>query len=229
MGIIGPGAETGRQARLRGVCPYGRGGSSPLLGTATINILINMAFFTGKGDDGTTKKFDTPSGERLSKDSAIIEALGCLDEVNSYLGQCKIESQKWNYRLGKTGPFFFDLVHDMQENLFIVQAEFAGAPKRIKKTKVTALEKILKEIEKELPPIRSFFISGGTELATRFDFARTLARRAERRAVSVKKVESLKIGKNTIAYLNRLSSVLYALARLSNYKFGAEEKPPLYK
>ncbi len=187
-----------------------------------------MALFTGKGDSGTTKKFDTPSGKRSSKDSPIIEVLGCLDEVNSYLGQCKVESQKWNYRLGKSGPFFFDLVHDMQQNLFIVQAEFAGAPKKIKKTKVIALERILKEIEKELPPIRSFFISGGTELATRFDFARTLARRAERRAVSVTKSESLKVGKNTLAYLNRFSSVLYALARLSNYRFGIQEEPPSY-
>ncbi len=188
-----------------------------------------MALFTGKGDDGTTKKFDTPSGKRLSKDSAIIEVLGCLDEVNSYLGQCKVESQKWNYRLGKAGPFFFDLVHDMQQSLFVVQAEFAGAPKRIKKIKVTALEKVLKEIEKEMPPIRSFFISGGIELATRFDFARTLTRRTERRAVSVTRIESLKIDKNTMAYLNRLSSVLYALARLSNYRFGIREEPPSYK
>jgi ATP:cob(I)alamin adenosyltransferase len=85
------------------------------------------------------------------------------------------------------------------------------------------------EIEKVLPPINSFFISGSTELSATFDFARTLARRAERRVVSVKEEGKVTVNENTMAYLNRLSSLLYALARISSHIDGAEEPKPTYK
>jgi cob(I)alamin adenosyltransferase len=83
-------------------------------------------------------------------------------------------------------------------------------------------------IEKELPPIKSFFISGGTELAALFDVSRTMARRAERRVIKALEEESVKIGAPTSAFLNRLSSLLYALARLSNHKSGIKESAPTY-
>ena len=91
------------------------------------------------------------------------------------------------------------------------------------------VEKLVDAIEKELPLIKTFFISGGTELAALFDVARTLARRAERRVVAVKEESKARIGADTLAYLNRLSSLLYALARLSNHLAGISEEPPTYK
>ncbi|MEK7104679.1 MAG: ATP:cob(I)alamin adenosyltransferase, partial [Patescibacteria group bacterium] len=82
---------------------------------------------------------------------------------------------------------------------------------------------------KELPPIKTFFISGGTELASVFDIARTIARRAERRVIAVADEGKIEIKASTKAYLNRLSSVLYAFARLANHKAGISEESPDYK
>jgi cob(I)alamin adenosyltransferase len=190
-----------------------------------------MALFTGKGDDGTTKTFNCPPGKRISKSSAIAEALGSMDEVNSFLGLCKVKSEE--KKLSFQGISFESIVHEIQQNLFIVQAELAGADKSIEKEKVSKMEDLINEIEKELPPINSFFISGGTELAAIFDVSRTLARRAERRVVAVqeslREEENREIGEYTRAYLNRLSSMLYALARLSNHLSGIKEEPPSYK
>jgi cob(I)alamin adenosyltransferase len=127
------------------------------------------------------------------------------------------------------GLLFGDLIHKIQENLFIVQAELAGANKTITKEKVTELEDIIQAIEKELPPIKTFFISGGTSLAALFDCARTLVRRAERRVVQVSESKAVSVSKHTLAYLNRLSSVLYALARLTNHKSDTLENAPTYR
>lgn len=124
---------------------------------------------------------------------------------------------------------FATIVLGIQQNIFIIQAELAGAPKAITKEKVLEVERLVDSAEKELPPIKTFFISGGTELAAFFDVARTLARRAERRVVAVHEGEKIKISPETLSYLNRLSSLLYALARLSNHKSGIQEIPPGYK
>lgn len=174
--------------------------------------------FTGKGDDGTTSTFGC--NQRLSKSSAIAEALGTLDEVNSFLGTIKTY---------KSSPQpLVEMIDNVQHNLFIVQAEVAGSNKHIAEEKVRELETIINGIEKELPPIKSFFVSGGTELAALLDFARTLARRAERRVVEVHEEKLKTIHKDTLAYLNRLSSLLYALARHTNHKAGIPEQAPHY-
>ena len=174
--------------------------------------------YTRKGDNGTTKTFGCD--QRISKSSAIAEALGTMDEINSFLGICKVMGEK----LG-----FAEIVNNAQQNLFTIQAELAGADKKIGEDKVKEIESIVDGIEKELPPIKTFFVSGGTELAACFDFARTLARRAERRVVGVHEEGQVKVGEQTLAYLNRLSSLLYALARLTNHKSGIKEESPSYK
>ncbi len=184
-----------------------------------------MALYTKKGDSGTTGTFGCD--QRISKSSAIAEALGTLDEINSFLGICKIKSDVTSYMLQVTRVS--DIANGVQQNLFIIQAELAGADKTIAKDKVEEVEKIIDGIEKELPPIKTFFVSGGTELAATFDFARTLARRAERRVVEVSENGDRKVGEHTLAYLNRLSSLLYALARLSNHEAGITEEKPEYK
>lgn len=185
--------------------------------------------YTRRGDDGTTKTFGAEN--RISKSSALAEALGSMDEVNSFLGLCKVEAEKWNYsvRIGAKSITLAAIVHEVQENLFIIQAELAGADKKILPSKVKKLETYIDTIEKELPPIKSFFISGGTELAARFDTARTLARRAERRVVLVDETGLRKMKTASKKYMNRLSSVLYALARYSNFVYGVVEKAPTYK
>ena len=181
--------------------------------------------YTRKGDNGTTKTFGCD--QRISKSSLVAEALGTLDEVNSFFGLAKVQSVKAQFSLD--GRPFPDIIHEVQKNLFIVQAEIAGAPKTIEEEKVKHLEFLVDKAEQEMPPIKTFFISGGTEIAATFDFSRTLARRAERRVVAVSEEGQIKVGQFTLAYLNRLSSLLYALARLSNHKSGITEVAPDYK
>lgn len=180
--------------------------------------------YTRKGDNGSTKTFGCD--QRISKSSAIAEALGSLDEANSFLGIVK--TLEGIDKLMISTASFKEIIHQIQENLFIIQAEVAGAEKTIGEEKVKAVEMIIADIEKILPPIKTFFISGGTNIASAFDFSRTLARRAERRVVAVSEEGLVKVGPHTLAYLNRLSSLLYALARLSNHKSGINERSPIY-
>src|SRR3989344_3491425 len=202
-----------------------------------------MALFTGKGDNGTTLLFSKKDGRaktfgcdqrRISKSSSVAAALGSLDEINSFLGLCKIKAREKGFTvsgLKSNGEElkFEVLVHDLQKSLFIVQAELAGAPKTITEGKVKEMEEQINFIEKIMPPIKTFFISGGSELAALFDVARTLSRRAERRVVAAREEGVVKIGDFTGAYLNRLSSMLYALARLSNHLSNIKEEAPDYK
>lgn len=193
--------------------------------------------FTGKGDGGTTKTFGC--NQRISKSSAITEALGSLDEINSFLGLVKIKASDVVFPL-ESGPINLpETINRIQQDLFIVQAELAGADKTIAEEKVKWLEQIINEVEKCLPPITTFFVSGGCELAALSDIARTIARRAERRVVGVVEeardiqpaLEETKevVGKFTLAYLNRLSSVLYATARMANHLGGITEESPKYE
>jgi cob(I)alamin adenosyltransferase len=91
------------------------------------------------------------------------------------------------------------------------------------------MESMIDEMEREMPPIKTFFISGGTELAALFDISRTLARKAERRAVAAVEKKEIVLDPTTLAFLNRLSSLMYALARLTNHKSGINEVPPRYE
>lgn len=186
--------------------------------------------YTRKGDEGTTKTLDT--GARISKASALPEALGTLDEVNSFVGLARALTARQPTRtlkLGKRACSVPELLHEVQENLFIVQAELAGADKKIPKAKVTRAELITDSIEKSIPPITGFSIAGGTELSALLDVTRTLARRAERRCIGVHEANLRALSKHTLAYLNRLSSVLFALARYANFAAGIEEEKPTYR
>lgn len=184
--------------------------------------------YTRKGDGGTTKLFGCDQ-KRISKSSAVAEALGNLDEINSFLGFAKVRAKEQGLVVKSLNEPVEKLVHEIQHTLFIVQAEMAGAEKTVSEAKVKRAEQIIDSIEAEMPPIKSFFVSGGTELGATFDFARTIARRAERRVVSVVEEESRPIGEHTRQFLNRLSSVLYAFARYANFSAGVKEEPPTYE
>ena len=177
--------------------------------------------YTGKGDNGTTKLFGCD--QRMSKSSAIAEALGSVDEINSLLGIVKMEGGAMTAIDGKN---YHDLLSDVQQDLFVIQAELAGADKHVDEARVKKVEAWINAIEGELPPITSFFVSGGTTLAATCDYARTVARRAERAVVRALEIHDPNTKPPLFQYLNRLSSLLYALARLANHRAGiAEEKP----
>jgi cob(I)alamin adenosyltransferase len=175
--------------------------------------------YTGKGDGGTTKAFG-PDQPRISKASELPEALGSLDELNAFLGYTKT-------RAGDIAHIR-DILRTVQEKLFIVQAETAGAEKRLSQEDVLAVEQIVNDIEQEISPLKGFSIAGGTELSALLDVARTLARRAERRLVAVAESGLRELSPETRAYMNRLSSLLFALARLANHLAGVPEENPRY-
>lgn len=190
-----------------------------------------MALYTGKGDGGTTKTFGCDQ-QRISKSSELPEALGTLDELNSFLGLAKVKAfngSNIQMKIGSKTLSMAGVLDEIQQTLFIVQAEVAGAPKKVGKAKVTQVELIVNTLEKLMPPITTFTVAGGTELSATLDVARTLSRRAERRLVAVDELGLRKISPNTKAYANRLSSLLFALARYSNTEAGILRETPKYR
>ena len=185
-----------------------------------------MAFFTGKGDKGTTKLFDTCSGTRVAKSSHIFECLGQLDELNTIVGWCKAACPRDFSFQAYAGK---DILHDVQDHLFTLQAEVAGAPKSIPQSSVERMSALIGDIEKDLPEIKSFLVPGGTEFSSRLDIARAISRRAERKLVILNESGDRLISESSLAYANRLSSLLYALTRLFNHHSGSEESAPKYR
>lgn len=181
--------------------------------------------YTGKGDNGTSKLFNSKSGERHSKADTIYEALGTVDELNSFLGLVKVNF--FDAQIKIDNDLAANYIEKIQQDLFIVQAELAGSQMVISAEKIKWLEDVTNNIESKMPPITTFFISGGTECAALADIARTIARRAERQVVRVFE-GGRAVSENTLAYLNRLSSVLYAFARYSNHIDGIVEQDPKY-
>ena len=153
--------------------------------------------------------------KKIAKDDPLFEALGSLDELNSWLGFCRYKKLK-----------------SIQEDLFIVQAELAtvgmGTKSKIQITnaKTEKLEKEIAKIDKITPQIKKFIIPGASELSAKLDVARAFARKAERAVVAYGKKR--KLNPEILCYLNRLSSLLFALARLVNYSLKVKEENPRY-
>lgn len=173
-----------------------------------------MTVYTKRGDKGETSLFSDKFGSKtVSKDSVRISAIGAVDEVNSYLGVVITFSE--NGKLDKE-------LEVVQNNLFTVGSVLAGSDLKFSKTKSTSLEKQIDKMEKELPPLKNFILPGGTRLAGLLHFARSLARRAERRVVALSTIEE--VNSNILVYLNRLSDYLFTLARYENFRLGVSEK-----
>jgi len=168
--------------------------------------------YSGHGDDGQTTLFGRC--KKLSKSSQIIEALGSIDELNSLLGLCRCNAVKQKE--------IFITLKDIQNDLFIIQAELSGSDKKIGTKKIEKIERTINKIEKKLPKIKGFIVAGESELSSLLDYARAVARRAERRIAPLKKYKLI------LKYLNRLSSLLFALARLANKNKGVKESHPRY-
>lgn len=176
-------------------------------------------FYTGKGDKGTSYV----GKKSVSKTCLEIEALGQLDELNSMLGVLK--SRKISKNLKK-------VLHEVQENLFIIQSHVANIMldqkfkvPEFKNIKIKEIEKIIDDIEKELPPLKKFIISGANPTSAWLDLLRAKSRNVERSVLKIKHINRL--NSDIKAYLNRLSSLFFALARYEAK--GNKEKNPQYK
>jgi len=185
--------------------------------------------YTGFGDKGTTTLFDCKQ-TRISKSALLIEALGSVDELNAYLGIVKVHCEKDNLilKMGNKNIFYKDIIEDIQQNLFIIQAELGGSNMSIGKKELVKIENIINKIGEILPPITSFTISGGSVVSSSLDFSRTLARKSERRIIAVSEEKSRIISLDTLSYMNRLSSVLFAMSRYANYILSIPEEHPKY-
>lgn len=185
--------------------------------------------YTGFGDNGTTTLFDCKQG-RISKSAMLIEALGSVDELNAYLGIIKVycNIDKIILKIGTKNILYSQIIEEIQQNLFIIQAELGGSNMSIEKKELIKIENIVNQIGEILPPITSFTISGGSIISSGLDFARTLTRKSERRVISVADEGSRIINPSTISYMNRLSSVLFAMSRYVNYIFSITENHPNY-
>lgn len=174
--------------------------------------------YTRKGDSGTSGLYGTK--DRLPKNSPIYDALGSLDELNSLLGLCRARLVSYSlFRL-------HDAVQKSQESLFIIQAELAGAEKVLPQEHVEMLETTVDSIEKLIETHDAFVIPGATELSGLLDYARAVSRRTERVVVRIS--TNYSISPTSLAYLNRLSSFLYAMARYVAAEAKVKESSPSY-
>lgn len=181
-----------------------------------------MPLFTGRGDAGET---DLMGGTRVSKDHARIEALGVVDELNSLLGAVLAFLDAEEGR---------PLLSEVQNTLFSLGAELSlpvntrpsATFSPIAPEQVHALERAISDLEKRVGPQRAFVLPGGTPGAALLHVARAVARRAERRVVALAAQEDL--NPEVVRYLNRLSSLLHALALRANQEGGIPERHPTY-
>jgi cob(I)alamin adenosyltransferase len=157
--------------------------------------------YTRTGDDGTTGLGD---GSRVAKDSARVAAYGTIDEANSAIGLLLA---------GDVPDSIRDLLTTVQHQLFDLGGELCiPGHAAIMDADIDALEQALDRHNADLPPLKDFILPGGGEAAARCHLARTIVRRAEREAVTLARAEEVR--PQAIRYLNRLSDLLFVLARV---------------
>ncbi len=165
------------------------------------------------GDNGETALI----GKKSSKTDLRVEAYGTVDELNSFVG-LSISFLK-DARLEK-------ILEKIQNDLFELGSELADASKnpkqKISAENVKWVEETMTELEKELKPIKKFVLPTGSRSASFLHVARTICRRCERRIVTVNEKE--KINSEVLRYINRLSDLLFVLARVANQRLNVEEK-----
>jgi cob(I)alamin adenosyltransferase len=185
--------------------------------------------YTGMGDKGTTTLFNCKQG-RISKSANVIEALGAVDELNSFLGIIKVytELDKLFLKTNNKKLFYSQIIERTQQNLFVVQAELAGSKMSVQRKEINYIENVIQATSELLPPIKSFTLAGGSIVSSGLDYARTLARKAERRIIAVSDEGIKNVDLKTLAYINRLSSLLFTMSRYANYTFAIEEEHPKY-
>jgi cob(I)alamin adenosyltransferase len=171
--------------------------------------------YTRTGDKGQTGLVD---GIRTSKDTARVVAYGNVDELNSVLGIVRAASKDQEIN---------SLLESLQKDLFTVGADLATVRRgahpipRVTGDMVTSMENAIDRFQEELPPLKVFILPSGSQTGTLLHFARAVARRAERNIVALARTED--INENLIPYLNRLSDLLFVIARVANHREGQEE------
>ncbi len=174
---------------------------------------MSKRIYTRAGDDGKT---DLLSGDRIDKADPRVETYGTVDELGATLGVAKVHS---SHRIA-------GYIHVVQQKLFVVNAELSINPESLepdsalrKMSKIEAedvayLEKVADELSEELPMLTSFVIPGGTKAAAYLHVCRTVCRRAERRIVDFANLHP--VNEELIKYINRLSDLLFVMARYEN-------------
>ncbi len=178
-----------------------------------------MKIYTKTGDAGTTGLF---GGPRVSKDDARISAYGSIDELNAVLGIARsigLESQQ------------DDMLRSVQICLFSIGAELA-TPEPEKhslkwngSSEVDLMEQWIDQIEASLSPLRHFILPGGASTAAHLHLARTVCRRVEREVVSLRNHPTISECSAIVIYLNRLSDLLFVMARQANLQAGVPDVP----
>jgi len=179
-----------------------------------------MKIYTRTGDKGETGLF---GGERVPKDSLYVEAYGTVDELNSVLGVVVsfITDAQIRGILEKIQSELFNVGADLATPLNRPKLEARKPIPRVMPEQITRLEELIDQCEAELRPLTRFILPGGTPGAALLHFARTISRRAERRVVTL--AQAHEINKEIIKYLNRLSDLLFVLARLVNHRASRPE------
>ena len=174
-----------------------------------------MTIYTKVGDNGHTT---LPDGSTVGKDHPRIAAIGSVDELNAQIGLCMAAD-------GARSGLFSQAFATLQAELFVLGADLASATKTLRLTDmmVARMEKQIDEIFSLLPPLHNFILPTGCELACRLHVARTVSRRAERILAAAQHAQS-PVEPLMMRYLNRLSDLLFALARLANREAGGEEQ-----
>lgn len=183
-----------------------------------------MKLYTRTGDDGTTGLF---SGTRVSKDHPRIEAYGTVDEFNAVIGLAMSACRPGDPLERR----MLEIFGEVQSRLFDIGADLAtpeGANNsskilRIEEHHVAEVEGWIDEMDGGNPPLRAFVMPSGCELAARLHLARTVCRRAERLMVSLGQLEP--VGTGPLRYVNRLSDLLFAMARRANHNAGIGDVP----
>lgn len=169
--------------------------------------------YTKTGDEGKTSLVD---GSRVAKDDLRVAAYGDVDELNSVLGLVRAWNEEEQIGI---------LIKQLQNDLFTVGADLATpadtSVPRVSEEQVEKLERIIDELLKELEPLKEFILPSGTQVGAGLHLARTVARRAERTVVALNCREQ--INAQVLRYLNRLSDLLFVLARAANDRAGIAE------
>jgi cob(I)alamin adenosyltransferase len=177
---------------------------------------MTLKIYTKTGDTGETALF---GGGRVAKSHPRVAAYGDVDELNSTIGLV---------RAAQPVDFFDELLESIQRDLVSIGGNLATPdPAKVRKalekaqlsaTSVTAFETIIDQADAELPPLQAFVLPAGSEKCVRLHLARTVCRRAERSVVELARQDD--VPPLFLVYLNRLSDLLFTLARLANHRAG---------
>lgn len=174
-----------------------------------------MKIYTRKGDRGKT---GLQGRSQVEKDSPLIGAYGTVDELNSLLGVAVL------YLVSATVK---NTVLELQRDLFLLGADLANVSAstelRVRRSDWERLEQWIDQYQNALPPLRNFILPGGSAGAAHLHLARTVCRRAERLVVRAMRTEQ-GINAEVLPYLNRLSDLLFVLARFENKEAGGTEE-----